>query len=451
MADIYCDMDLTTGANDGTSWTDAYRTLQAAWASGATAAGDKVWVKGTQSHSGSNVDLSTDADIWGDRVEIIGCKSATTATPPAASDIIPGLATGDTDRAYDDADVPTFTITDTSDLTFRGVYYCYGIKFVTGTGGNNWDDNDGYARHEECEFETSRVGNSGGSGRKEFINCADTHTGSGGQTWSSSAGGLWQGCVLTNSAGVTNMFSDPRNLCQFEGCDLSDAAHVLLSATSLSGGKITLRNCTLHASFVFQSGSFAGHVVIESFGSDSSSGKTSGSSVQAYDYVSNEGDVVEETTAVRTGGADDGADGGFSYALTPNINETAEPADWLTSPEMMVWVAGDGTSKTLTCYIANSGAADYNNDDVWLEALYPSEAGTAQHDYESNRMVIKGTPTAVTDDASSTWGTGGNNPQKLELTIAPDYEGIVYARVKFAKRFASSPETLYVDPRLEVA
>ena len=61
-------------------------------------------------------------------------------------------------------------------------------------------------------------------------------------------------------------------------------------------------------------------------------------------------------------------------------------------------------------------------------------------------MKLQATPSAITTDGVSNWGTGGNNPQKLSVPISPDYNGIVKCRVVFAKNFATNAETLFVDP-----
>ena len=176
--------------------------------------------------------------------------------------------------------------------------------------------------------------------------------------------------------------------------------------------------------------------------------RTAGESRQNLQIETRNGEVADETTAVRTGGATDRATGTFSWAMTPNAGDTIDNYLPLYSPWIRSWIRGDGTSKTITVYIANSGAGDYQNDEVWLEAHYPAEDGGAQHAFKTNRMPLLGTAANVTDDTDSTWGTGASNPQKLELSIAPDYSGPIYVRVAFAKNFASSPETLYVDPKI---
>jgi hypothetical protein len=240
---------------------------------------------------------------------------------------------------------------------------------------------------------------------------------------------------------------------RFIGCDLSAMTNALVSLALVSWLDVQFWNCKLGSGVSLVTGAAADRRFrIENHYSEvDGTAKTSGQSRQNLEIQTSEGEIVEETTAVRTGGASDGATGAFSHAYTPTANDTRDNYLPLVGPWMYIWIAGDGTSKTLTVYIANSGAGDYQDDEVYLEVLYPSEAGGAQHAHKSNQMGLLGTAANVTDDTTSTWGTGANNPQKLQLTVAPDYEGPLYCRVHFAKNFAASPETLYVDPLPEAA
>jgi len=70
----YCDCDLATGLNDGTSWANAYQTFQAAL--DATVAGDICYCKGTDTLAATlDVDTNsgTNAAGW---VKFIGCNAA---------------------------------------------------------------------------------------------------------------------------------------------------------------------------------------------------------------------------------------------------------------------------------------------------------------------------------------------------------------------------------------
>jgi len=471
MTDRYVDLALGSGLNVGTSWTDAWQGT-GGFLSACTnaAAGDRVFVKGQVTENITRNFTISNGTI-DNPVIFLGCKSATTATPPAQSDLIPGYATGASVFAYDDADVPTLTQTHISAyFQIFGYAYFYAVKFQSGQTFSVQSSNtarSGGRFAEECWFETNFANGSGardlniGSGSSgpddghiEFYNCrlrvgdSDDQIGLLGSC-------SFTGCIFdSDSTYPTNgqiKLHSAVGFVEFIGCDFSAVSVVadILDATSI----VQFRGCVFPSSYTLTNGTPKYPFRISNYGSaaDPSPAKGAGESIQNYDYKSNHGDIILETTAVRTNGADDGADGGFSWAMTPTIDKTRDEYWALTSEWISTWVAGDGTSKTATVYVANSGGADYNDDDIWLEVWYPPEDGLAQLDFKDTRMSLLGTPTAVTDDTDSTWGAGGSNHQKLQATIAPDYEGLVMARVHFAKHFSASPETLYVDTKLDIS
>jgi hypothetical protein len=178
--------------------------------------------------------------------------------------------------------------------------------------------------------------------------------------------------------------------------------------------------------------------------------KVAGESDQDFKQYMWNGDLLNETTVIRTGGAHDGADGGFSWAVTPHTSETEERITPLVCPWIDGWVVGDGTSKTLTVYITNDSGTDttFDDDEVAMEVMYPSEDGDRKSGYKTTVMALLGTPAAVTTDGS-TWGGGGSgNGQKLTATIAPDYSGPVRVRVLYYRN--ANTDTLFIDPKLEI-
>ncbi len=208
-----------------------------------------------------------------------------------------------------------------------------------------------------------------------------------------------------------------------------------------------LTNCKIHASSALVSGSITENFLTSFIHTSSATGKTTGQTFQEIDILSANGNIVEETTRFRTGGADDGGSGAWSLAFTPNIDKTRDNYVGLIGPRMAVEVVGDGTAQTLTVYIANSSAStDYQDDEVWLVVKSPSETGTADYDFYTTQMDLLASASDITDDTGSTWGSGANNHQKLTISLSPDYDGIIECWVVFAKNFGASPETLYVDP-----
>ena len=456
MADVYVDLDLVSGLNDGTSWANAYQTAELALNGSNAVSGDDVWIQGTQVTT-SAISLIGGMTV-GNPVRLLGVATGTTNEPPVTADLIAGWRTGETrteaNLAYNDAGIPVIEINSAAnDMTIAGQFYCYGVQFKVGDNIQGGTVNPTNVYMEECCLTLDQIVPGQNNGPpSDFIlkNCHIDHlivialvlgnTDSGSLTM---IGGKYTNASGANTAGL---LSNETLVTKFIGVDLSDAAHTLFaSGTSRGNADLSFQNCQLNASTsIFTGTRNSNNFRIELYQTANVTGKSSGT-LKNFDIATDAGDITEEETAVRTGGFDDG-DGGMSFAFTPVVNGTRDQYYGLIGPWMAFKVSGDGTSKTVTVYIANSGGADYNNDDVWLEVIYPSEGGTAQFDNQTTQMNLLATPAAVTDDTDSTWGTGGNNPQKLEATIAPDYVGLAYCRVVFAKNFGSSPETLYVDP-----
>ena len=248
---------------------------------------------------------------------------------------------------------------------------------------------------------------------------------------------------------VTNLLTQGRSgVLDFTGVDISG-----LTVTNLTGNntmtQLTFKNCKMPASYTKLGVAYTQDIgFVRLIGcSSNTAAKAATSSYPDYEYEDIYGTVGGEFTIVRTGGADDGASGGFAYAMTPHIDATLESTGaTLKSPWLSVWLAGG--SNTLTVYICNDTAStDFNEDDVWVEFYTPDAGDTAQHDQNfdpaDERLLVSST--IITDDTGSTWGTGGNNHQQLSTTETTGFEGEAYVRLHFAKRYAASPATLYLD------
>lgn len=267
------------------------------------------------------------------------------------------------------------------------------------------------------------------------------------------AGGSFEwygGTYIQTQASSTNLFSVLGCKMIIQGVDLSQLTKPIATAGDASTGDAKIINCKMPASFtLFSATPTSTSVSLAVIGSSNATGIGNTSSVQDYTWQNYAGTVDLEVTIVRTGAADDGAAGVFCYALTPTVDKTKEstPAN-VPSPWISTWVAG-GSSITCTVFIANDGGVDYNEDDVWIEWITPDAGDTAQHDIDIIAGRLLDNSNAVTDDAVSSWVTAANE-QKFVKTFTPGYEGWIQARVHFAKRFAATPDTLYLDPKIEV-
>ncbi len=457
MADVYCDQSLGTGSDDGTTWANAYRLLSSALNGSNVVAGDTLWVQNDQTTSGA-VTFSGVTTFTNDPPRVIGVSPSTTNEPPVTADIVPGNRTGQAAAAYTHADAPIFaTSVAASDITINGYFgLIYGLVLKAADDLLIGPSEFSLLSVEECEFRSSnseageiKIGVSAtGPGFVHFKN-GKFSDGSNGEVIFVGVAGL---CIIDNcefNMPFTSFIKPGATRVIINNADFtSQSIAILDSAGGLSPqGSIQIFNSKIHASSALVTGSISEEFRAEFIQTSGVTGKTTGGSFLEVDIITNRGNIAVETTAFRTGGASDGSDGSWSLAFTPSDNGTRDNLIGLVGPWIYQKIAGDGTAQTVTVHIANSGAADYNDDDVWLEVFSPSAAGSADYDFATTQMDLEATPSVITDDTGgSSWGSGAANFQKLSKSISPDYTGIFRWRVVFAKNFASSAETLYVDP-----
>ena len=161
---VYCDQELGSGNDDGTSWIHAYRVLATALNGTNVVADDILWVKGDLIDAVGNIALKGVPGFTNDAPQVIACKTATSATPPAQSDLIPGIRTGQTVFAYDDADAPTLTADAAgADISFEGHFsFIYGLVLKA-------EDNISILSETTLPFEECEVRSGNGSSGDFFF------------------------------------------------------------------------------------------------------------------------------------------------------------------------------------------------------------------------------------------------------------------------------------------
>ena len=437
MTDYYVEIDSGTSGGAGTSWATARDTLENGLA--LCSAGDRLFVKGTATDTAAASRTFTTNGTVSSQVSVYGCKDATTATPPGASDLV--VKGTDT--------LPHIEVTGAlNDMTFAGFAYFYGLRFtcpdrflVSGT------HLTAHGVYDSCEIKGVAQLRTVGT----YYNC-DIDVSNGLISYPM----FFYDCTFdfTGLSVLCGFHTEPYLPIEFYGCDLSN----LSSGTLVDGTyewRAKFQNCKLPATYTAVDTIDNDNVSVTITGSDDTTALTNGSSIQQYSYEDLYGTVDLEITKVRTGGATDGATGSFSYAMqtTSSVKDGTEFN--LKSPWLSVWVDG-GASTTLTVYIANdaaeSAANDLHEDEIWLEAYTPDASDTAQYDRTvdpsgTGRFLDEST-TSITDDTGSTWGTGANNHQKLSVTVTPGYTGYAYVRVCYAK--STTPPEVYIDPEIEV-
>jgi len=446
MAFFYWDTDAAGDTNDGTTWANAKKSLEAAF--GVMSAGDILIAQGAAVDTAAVTRTLTSPGTVTNPCKIIGVNDGTTNTGT-------NIVTSDLLERGIDTLVHVEVTGNGNDLLFVGTCSVHGIKFTIpdrlqiNSQSSTWE-------YHQCEialsFALQLI-----EGTMTLYNCEleAVLTSFIFYTRDSFVEQPFKmyGGVFTFTANPPTLFhsslSDAGVI--FQGVDLSGFGNNNILGTGNTGTFI-FKNCKVPTTFNLSSGNLVNRecrIIMISCTNDTTIGATA--SIQDYKYRDPYGDIVNEATIVRTGGATDSASGLFSYALTPNANAVLESSlANLASPWLSVWVAGG--ANTLTVYIANSSAStDYNEDEVWCEFYTPDTADTAQHDQTFDPLLPRliNSTTILTDDTGSTWGTGGNNHQKFSITLTGGFEGIAYARVHLAKRQAT-PDTLYLDPKIAV-
>ena len=468
MTITHCDLDLGTGDNNGTSWANAYQG-DAGFVTGydALAAGDTMYVKdnssGSTSRTGTGVTTLAAAT---NPARVIGVKAATTNEGGSIvqSDLIPGFRTGDSTAAYAQTSTnaaPILTLTSSADLVLTGSIYFYGIVFISNDALTVVNANAVVRMtFDECKLELTgssdvfTIGTGSSSNmaptvifRNSIVELLANHI-----NLLSSANIRAYNTIIntTNSSGYFRG-AGFNGLAQFFACDLSGSNATMVLMSDFNNGVFEFWNCKMVASHILTTGTATDMYTVANYGSEDSTSLGSSDSEQQLEIHTHMGTVDIEPSRVRTNGADDSATGGHSWAMV--ANNVTDNFVAVVSPWMYVWASGDGTAQTLTVFIANSSAStDRQTDEVFLEVVFPSEAGISQYDYRPDagapgdgggQAQLLAAAADLTNDTGSSWGTGANNHQTLSQSIAPDYQGWVYCRVHDSK---ASGDTLYVDP-----
>ena len=446
MAYFYADFDGAGATAPYDTWAKAGQSLGTVVL--AMSAGDICFVQGAAADSQATAYTLDSAGTVGNPIIVIGVKDGTTNTGTGVD--VNDIAIRGTDT------LPIVQTTGSNSFNLiAGHAQWNGISFVSGS---QWRSNNVEATHDFIGCEVSFVGDvllNGEICRHFYTDCELEFNGIGTTDINCTAGaGLRMfGGVITFTGAPDQLLRAGASNVEMTSVDLTGMGNIPIQTGAGVVIKNKFVNCSMPATYTRWSGTpVNSDSALEMIGCASGSTKGATTSYQEYALETLYGTILNEATAVRTGGADDGASGVFSYAMTPRIDHTVESTNYsLKSPWMAVWLAGG--SNTLTVYIANNTAStDFNEDEVWVEFYTPDAGDTAQHDQNfdpANARLIT-SATAITDDTGSTWGTGGNNHQKMSVTVTTGFEGWAYARLHFAKRYAASPATLYLDPKIIV-
>lgn len=425
------------GANNGSSFTDAYTDIQSA--ATVAAAGDTVYVHNTHSQTNSSPGSYNFGTNRNNLVKVVSVNDSLVPTPGAQ--------------------VRQFLET----RGIAGACWCFGIDFSSTAYGAQFHGGttDGLVIFQQCILGAT-TGNAGiaffayNSIRTEIllidstVRCAGTgFLGIGCGNLEMYGGSLVSGAAMVIGCGLAQ--GTPGKLI-FEGVDLSalGSTATLCGSNSSTAGiaDITISRCKLPTSWT-GAASNSNNVRVEMYACDNA-----GTSLRNISYKAS-GQAFTESAIYRTAGAVE-ANIPMSWRLLSNTAATrlnplasrpilrAWPG---TAAESTAWVAG--TSVTVNVEIVTDNITLTDNE-CWLEVTYfdtlGNPIGTRLSDFDSNFL------SAGTNQTSSTvaWSTTGlTTPvkQKLSVTITPELRGYFTAVVKLGK----PSTTVYVCPKIEVS
>lgn len=414
-----------TGANDGTSWTDAYTSIASAFGDAGLSPDDFIYVDDGHSQTLAASTLSTHAvapiGTIGEPVKII-CVDKAGDTPSTGA-----------------------VINCSGTLGLEGRQYWYGCT-ISANGEIEGDNNGADIVLENCvvspttDFEMSRTASV--TANWVWKNVTFTPQGVGCYLRASNSAYL---TIIggTLSSNVTNLTRGGAAVIRVRGMNLSALTGTLHLGGSNQSGFVDIQDCLLNASTTFFATAPQGSVVLSV--THCQAGTDSDPTYQMY-YGTQNGDTQIDTTRYRTGGASDGErTNPFSLSMT-SVSGCIERYRALESmPFGARWCGGDGaTSYTATILFA-SGATLQDNQ-FWIELMRVNDAATNSLGVIStNRLAVLGTPSNLTSDGTSTWnGTDVTTAQQIDLTFTPDKPGWIVARAYLAK----SAERVSIDPHI---
>lgn len=437
MSTIYVD-SAASGANNGTSWTDAFTSLGST--TGANA-GDTILVD-----DGHDQALSA-ATTW-------TWSNGTTANPVVILSV---------DKATDALSAGAVVRhTNSNNLALQGSIRVHGLTFGIYGDMILGSSSSASMTFESCAFQVA----SGATGNRRLQITSSANGGSvyrfRGGSIDLDTGGASNGFVQIQSAGKVELVgvsvransaasqifmlqARPIAL-RLVGCDLSASTETtLVNWNGAPGATAEFAGCRLPSGYTPATGTIAlgNRLTLER----SVAGSISVPPLGLIYEASEAGTIQSTLSRYRTGGADDGVNANahsWELAAGSSAKEAITP---LASPPLMRWVAG-GSSVTLTVYVASG--TTLNDDDFWIELTGPDDSSPAYAEAHvvSTRMNPQGTPSALTTDGTSTWnGTGVGTKQKVSVTYTPTLAGPVAVRAYLAK----PSTTCYLDPYLDVA
>lgn len=425
-----------TGTGDGSSWANAYTTLNAALANTAFGS-DFYYVAHDHLESTAATVQFTPSTAEYEQIRVL-CVNRLGTVPPTTADLTTGAeirVTGANSGIYISKNM-----------------YVQGIKFYAGFSGGvsgcdirfNWSNNTNLY-FKNCVFQLGSTGgsalymSSAGGSRVILENCdlvfghLDNKITT--STNATSSYFEWRGGTLSGTQ-ANSLFDACSGDCILRGVDLS-----IGTVSNLSTGSnpfLRLINCKLGTGTFFGSPSSSQSGGYNFFIDCSDNGTRR---TENYTYG---GSTVRENTIVRqTGAADD--IGSYSWKLSSSGFMTASNPHRTFEGEF--WNTDVGTSKTLTVHTVTDNVT-LTDAEIWLEVEYISSSTAFTTSVVTNWCGVLGTGANHTTDTATWTTTGLTTPvkQKLEVSFTPQAVGPIRWRIIYAHS-----GSIYVCPKADLA
>lgn len=438
-----------TGANDGSSWANAWTSITKLMATTGVVTAD--WVLVANDHvetiTGDYCFAWKGNDYQG-LLNLIGVN-VNTGTPT-------GYAL-------------TNSITVTGKLVFRGIQYHRSINFIA----NQFEVNDTTApsgggssntyhamMFEDCKFSITGTAAPGflWSGPVALSGTSKTKCGWLRNTpiaFNNSAQGIslvsssliWQNtpnavqnygggvpAVLFPTVSTTN-----HSRVMLEGVDLSGLGSGTLVGYNNVIRYVDLKDCKLHASTTLRSSNPA-------YGSTEFRMSNTDSSATNYrEELARLGGVLSSETSVKVLAPRRATNGTVSYShrIATDTN-TSFGLPFYTDDYVITNTAVQSPVTLSMSVLADNH--ELTNADIWIEVEYVGVEGPYKSSFVSSRKPVIGSATTYTNDTSTTWAVPGLvSPQKkkISVTFEPKYPQPIRVRV-----FVARPSTtVYLHPR----
>ena len=436
MGNLYVDDSASGGANDGSSWSDAWTSITSVSASD----GDVVYVASTHDES-----LSGTTYIGGSDSSPVHIVSATAGSDP------PSYAAGATIRDWDSSSVirpgsgGKFVAWWGMTLAADGSSGHNDLKLAMNDDSGSYffgctlkavdqvyltTANDSFAKYTSCSYEILA---SATSGSRYFYQ-------SGAATIALIQDGSFENphrdYALRKFYGGTS---------RFRACDFSDFSELHDDDSSSRSGSVQFSGCSTGSGFKVvgdEKSKKIGSVTTSDYSGSATLGEADAVAglVGCVDFY---GETKGDTSRYRDAGAKDSLTGDrYSHEISGQLGSLA---DGHNSTDLITRTEG-GSPITVTLHVASGGTL--HNDELWFDLFGPSDGSSARQHFATTRRANPTVAQAELASDSEAWtGSGVGTKQKISYTYTPHHAGLIHVVPVYAKGSGS----VWVCPKLEVS